>query len=298
MPWLFFAILPYALYSVTNYIEKFIVDKEVGEPATLTILSGFLTIIVAVFLFLIKGLPLVAPFQAFILLVIGMLLIFYYIPYFKALSLDDASRVVPLYQFYPIFSLVLSFIFLHQGLKGIQLIGFFLITIGGFLLGTEKVTGKIFSLRKSFWYMMLASLMYACTGILFKFVTVSDFWVSMSYQTLGIAFGGFLLFLYSPYRKVFLRDMKTIKKKVVVALTASQWITLLADFSYFYAITLTSVAIVSVMQGTQPLFLLLFGLILTLFFPQIIKEDISRKTLCTKLVAVILLFAGIILIYH
>lgn len=129
-------------------------------------------------------------------------------------------------------------------------------------------------------------------------MTITDFWVSMSYQTLGITLGGFLLFLYAPYRRVFLRDMRTIKKKVVVALTASQWITLLADFSYFYAITLTSVAIVSVMQGTQPLFLLLFGLILTLFFPHIIKEDISKKTLGIKIIAVILLFAGIILIYH
>lgn len=161
MSWLIFAILPYVLYSITNYIEKFIVDKEINEPGTLTILSGFLTILVAALLFIIKGFPIIASFQALLLLVIGILLIFYYIPYFKALSLDDASRVVPLYQFYPIFSLALSFIFLHQGLKGIQFIGFGLITIGGFLLGTEKISGKIFSLRKSFWYMMLASLMYA-----------------------------------------------------------------------------------------------------------------------------------------
>jgi drug/metabolite transporter (DMT)-like permease len=298
MSWLLFAILPYALYSVTNYIEKFVIDKEVNDVGTLTILSGFLTIIVAVFLFVIKGFPLINPLQALILLAIGMLLIFYYVPYFNALSLDDASRVVPLYQFYPIFSLILSFIFLHERLKGMQFIGFGLITVGGFLLGTERVSGKIFSLRKSFWYMMMASLMYACTGILFRFVTITDFWISMSYQTLGIAIGGLLLFLYPPYGKSFLRNIKHVKRRVVIALTASQWITLLADFSYFYAITLTSVAVVSAMQGTQPLFLLLFGLIITVFFPTIIKEDISKKTLGTKIVAIILLFVGIILLYH
>lgn len=298
MPWLFFAILPYALYSITNYIEKFVIDKEVHEPATLAILSGILSALVAILLFIIKGFPIVSVPQTLLLLLIGTLLIFYYIPYFKALAIDETSRVVPLFQFYPIFTLILSFIFLHQGLRGIQFLGFGLITIGGFILGTEKITGKIFSLRKSFWYMMLSSFLYALTGILFKYVTVSDFWISMSYQTLGITLGGLLLFLYNPYRKIFLREIKTIKKRAIIALTASQWITLLADFSYFYAITLISVAIVSVMQGTQPLFILLFGLILTLFFPHIIKEDISRKTLGVKLAAIILLFAGIILIYR
>lgn len=298
MPWVFFAILPYALYSVTNYIEKFVIDKEVHEPATLVILSGTLSFIIAILLFVIKGFPVVSFPQTILLLIIGMLLIFYYVPYFKALAIDEASRVVPLYQFYPIFSLILSFIFLHQGLRGVQFLGFGLITIGGFILGTEKITGKIFSLRKSFWYMMLSSFLYALTGILFKYVTVSDFWVSMSYQTLGITLGGFLLFLHSPYRKIFLRDMKSIRRRAVIAMTASQWITLLADFSYFYAITLTSVTIASVMQGTQPLFILLFGLVLTLFFPHIIKEDISRKTLGMKLIAIILLFAGIIFIYR
>ena len=298
MPWLFYAILSYALYSVTNFIDKFLVEKQTYEPVTLIILGGFLSFFVALLLFVWKGFPVVEQLQIFLLILIGILLSFYCLPYFKALLLEDTSRVVPLFQFFPIFVLVLSYIFLKQTLTANQLLGFGFITAGGFILGSERLSIKVFRLRKSFWYMMLSSFLYALTSILFKFVTVTDFWVSMSYQTLGITLGAFLLLLFKPYRRIFLKDITHLKKKTAAVLAVSQCITLGADFSYFFAITLASAALVSVMQGTQPVFVMLYGLLLTLFFPKIIKEDISRKTLGIKIAAIFILFVGIVLIYY
>lgn len=293
---LFFSVIPYALYSVTNYIEKFLIEKEIPEASTLTIISGSFSIFIALGIFILKGLPLISLPQTFLLLFIGTLLTFYYIPYFKALSLDDTSRVVPLFQFFPIFVLIMSSLFLHEVLTEKQFFGFFIVLIGGFLLGTEKLSVRIFTLRKSFWLMILSSFLYALTGILFKFVTISDFWVSMTYQTFGMALGA-LLFLYPPYQKMLFRDLKKIRRRLITSLAISQLITIAADFAYFYAITLTSVTFVSVMQGTQPFFLLLFGVILTLFFPNIIREDIDKKTLGKKILSIMLLAIGVAIIY-
>lgn len=271
--------------------------KKIKHPSTAAIIGGLFSLIVGIVIFAIRGFHLLPTLQIGLLFLSGILLVLYLIPYFKALSLDDTSRVVPLFQFFPIFVLIISYLFLHESLNGKQLFGFAFITIGGFLLGAKQIDKKIFSIRKSFWYMMLSSLLYSFTGIIFKYLPQTDFWLNISYQTMGIGIGALLLFLYTPYRRNFLQEIKTFDMKVYKALALNTGLTLLAEFSYFFAITLAPVALISIAQGTQPLFVLLYGLILTLWLPHLIKEDIRRKTLELKLLSIILLFVGIYFIY-
>lgn len=297
MTWLFFAVATYALYSVTNFIEKFLIDKKIKYPSTVTILGGAFSFVVGVIIFSLRGYHVLPVAQMLLLLTSGTLLTLYLIPYFKALTLDDTSRVVPLFQFFPIFVLIISYLFLHESLTGRELLGFVFITVGGFILGTERIEKKMFTLRKSFWWMMLSSFLYGLTGIIFKYVNGNDFWLTVSYQTIGIGIGAFLLFLYAPYRRQLFQEVRSFRGNIYAILTINQILALLAEFANFYAITLAPVALVSVVQGIQPLFLLLYGFILTLWFPHIIKEDIRKETIGVKLFSLVLLFIGIYFIY-
>src|SRR5258708_26442855 len=176
MSWLFFATATYVFYTVTNFIEKFLIDKKIQYPSTVTIISGFLSFVVGIAIFAMQGFQLLPVLQIVLLFISGILLTFYLIPYFHALSIDDASRVVPLFQFFPVFVLIISYLFLHERLSVQQMSGFLFVTIGGLLLGLEHINVKVFRLRKSFWYMMLASFFYALTGIIFKYVVTTHFW--------------------------------------------------------------------------------------------------------------------------
>lgn len=60
-----------------------------------------------------------------------------------------------------------------------------------------------------------------------------------------------------------------------------------------YAISFGSVAIINALQGVQYAFLLLFAWLLTLFYPKIIKEDISKKILWKKIGAIVLISLGL-----
>ena len=297
MNWMFFAILPYALFSATNFIEKFLIEKKIRYPSAMVILGGLLTFGLGVILLALRRFHVLPGVQIVYLLVSGVLNALYLLPYFRALAYDDASRVVPLFQFYPIFVLVISFLFFHERLTQSELLGFVFVTVGGFLLGLEKVEKQFFRIKKSFWFMMLASFLYGMTGILFKFVTVSDYWLNMGYQSMGMGIGAMILCLYSPFRKEFVYEMKRMKLRVLHIVFWNIAIGTAADFLTFFAITLAPIALVTSMQGTQPVFLLLFGLILTRFFPKIIKEDVSRKTILLKIVSMILLGIGIWWIY-
>lgn len=293
MNWLFLAIGAYALYSVTNFFDKFLVEKRIKDPIAIVILGGLTTLITGLIIFLFNGVKLLPAGQGMLLLLAGSLLTFYIIPYFKALKIDDTSRVVPLFQFYPIITLIISFLFLHETLNSKEFLGFAFVIVGGFIIGTEKITGKIFSLRKSLFLMLLASFLYSLTNIIFKFVTVNDFWTNFAYLAFGATIGCLFLLLKPAYRKAFVDQIKILNLSTVALLACNSIINLFAELCAFLAISAGSVALVSAVNGVQPFIVLLYGLILTLFFPKIIKEDIRKETLVTKLFAAVVLFIGI-----
>lgn len=291
--WLFLAILAYLVYSATNFMDKFLIEKLIKNPIGIVILDGFLYLFLGVIIFFIAGGHFLPLNQALMLIFAGIFLTFYLLPYFKALQLEDTSRVVSLFQFYPIFTLILSFTLLHEKLNSSEFIGFIFITLGGFILGIEKFTIKIFSLRKAFFLMIASSFLYSLSNIIFKFVSSNNFWVNFSYLTIGSATGCFLLLIKKENRIILKTQINALNLKLTVILLINSLLNLLAEFLAFLAISLGPVALVSAVNGIQPFIVLIYGLILTLFFPKIIKEDIKKDTLVIKLFSALILFIGI-----
>jgi hypothetical protein len=56
---------------------------------------------------------------------------------------------------------------------------------------------------------------------------------------------------------------------------------------------LGSVAVVSALQGVQYAVLLTLGIVITLFFPKILKEDVSKKIIIQKIAAIICIAVGL-----
>lgn len=61
----------------------------------------------------------------------------------------------------------------------------------------------------------------------------------------------------------------------------------------FLAISLGPVALVGVLGGTQVFYGFLYGILLTLLFPKIFQEDISKNEIVKKLLFAVILFIGI-----
>lgn len=57
-----------------------------------------------------------------------------------------------------------------------------------------------------------------------------------------------------------------------------------------------SAALVTVMFGVQPFYLLVIGIFLTAFFPSIIREDISKEAIKQKLIGIVTIFIGVVLV--
>jgi drug/metabolite transporter (DMT)-like permease len=297
MPWYLFALATPTLYSFTNFIDKYLIEKKIKEPLAITATVCLISGVIGLLLGFLTGFVNIGLFQTALIIFAGILLTFYLWPYFEAMRLEDTSRIVPLFQFIPVFTLILSWIILKETLTLKQIAGLIIVVIAGVSLSAEKLEGRIFRPRKSLWFMLLASLMYGLVGILFRFVVKeASFWTTLSYEYIGSGIGGLLLFLLPRVRKSIVADIRQIKSSAgIIAFNDS--VAILAQMAESYAVTLVAVPLVNLIGSIQPLLSLGEGYILTKRFPNIIKEDISKTVIASKLIFIILIFFGLYLVY-
>lgn len=298
MNWLIYALLSPAIFGITNYIDKFLLEKHNISPTVITIYSGIAGLTAGIVVLFLIGFYPVDLKSASILLASGFLTSIYLLPYYKALSLDETSLVVPLLQTYPIFVLILGFIFLGENLSLQQYVGSLFVIIAALSLSVENLKGKIFKLRKSFFLMLLSSFLFALAQLLYKFGVINiPFWNTLPYEGFGIALGALAVLIYKGNLNRFVKETKKFKRRIFVFVGINELIYLLARYTGYFAISLASVGIVSVIAGIQPLFTLIYGIILSLWFPFILKEVITKKTLGLKLFSIIMLILGFYFIF-
>ena len=292
--WILLAILSPFLMSFTNLMEKFLVDKKIKHHAVIPFFGGIVSAILGILIFIFHGFVLLPVSQVCVLLLSGILLIVYLLPYFEALAIDDSSRVVPLFQFAPVFVVLLSSLLLKEHLTAHQMIAFMFIIFGGFLLGMEKSDLTIFKPRKSMVLILISSLIVSFVGVLFKFAYVTgDFITTLAYQSIGSGIGAVLLLLVPTIRRGCLSEYKRLQGQVLAILVFNKLLEFVGELTSLVAITIAPVALVTVFSGLQPFFLLIEVILLSRWLPHILEEDISKEILAQKFISLLLIFIGI-----
>lgn len=294
MSWLPFAIAAPLLYGITNFFDKYLIEKRVRDPMLLTIFGGLVALLFGAVVWVARGLPGMPLQAALILLASGCIFQWALIPYYVALQHDDTSRITPLFQVIPIFALILASIFLGERLHGNQVVGFVIVLCGGIALSVERLDQGTFRLRRSFWLMMLSSLMYTFPFVFFKSVE-QPFWNALTFEFFGFGLGSILLLLLPTTRKRALVTLPTVPRSTWWPIIINEVVYITGKMCTFFASTLVAISLVTVMGAFQPLFVLLLGLGLTLFFPRVIKEDIRRSTVMFKTIATVVVLVGVVI---
>ncbi len=294
---IFFAVVSPAIYALVNYIDKFLLEKFEIPSLILAVYSGTIAFLVSILLIFIIGLHAFAPPIIISIILSGFFTELCLLPYFKALSLDETSSVIPLFQFVPVFVIIGDALILGESLTYLQYVGSALIIISGLLLSIQKNKKNLFRPRKALWFMLLSCVFAAFSILFFKFgVTVQNFWQILPYEGFGIALCAVcLLFLPNNFR-LLKKQTKRLPRQAFFLMSIDEAVYILSRYTGFFALSLISASLVSVLAGLQPLFVLIYGIILSLFFPYILKEVIAKKTLTLKLISIIMIVFGAILL--
>ncbi|MCC7290385.1 EamA family transporter [bacterium] len=297
MDWILYALTGPALFGINNLIDKVTLQKYIEDVGAYTIIYGIASLLISILIFIVNGFTILNPFSAILMFLSGFFQVVIFLSYFKALTLDEASRVTPLFQFIPVFALIFAWLFLGESLKVVHLLGFAVIFVGGFALSGKSLTLSLFTPRPAFWYMMLASLGSASLGVLFKFVIgLNSFWQTIAWENLCIGSISLLLFLIPTYKKQFIRTVRHTPIEIYGLVVINEVIFFLGRLGLRYAFRLAPVALVTVLMGTQPIFVLAYTILLAKLAPYILKEDVSKKAIATKLVFMAIIVFGVYLV--
>lgn len=295
---IFFSILSPAIYGINNFIDKLILEKYRISPIVITVYSGFFGLLAGLLILTFTGFYTADYKSIAIILASGFLGNIYLIPYYKALSQDETSRVIPLFQFVPIFVLVLSFFLLGEKLNTKQYIGCIFIIGSSFFLSLKKFDIRILKLRPTFWHMLLSSFLFAISIVLYKFgVQEIPFWHTLPYEGFGMVLGALSILLYRNNKKIFMNETKIFPKRIFAWMSINEGVFILSRYTAYFALSLIAASIVNVLGGFQSLFVLIYGIVLSLWFPKIIKEVISKQTVGIKLASVFGIIIGLSLIF-
>jgi drug/metabolite transporter (DMT)-like permease len=298
--WLLLAFLGPVCWAASTHIDKYLVDRYFHDSDT-AVLMLFTALVGVALLPLIwwfdPGILKPAPTAILVMTASGILYMSAMLFYLRAIQSEEASVVAPLFQASTLFTFLLGYFFLHEKLGASQLLGGGLI-VGG-ALGLSLQGGldiRRFKTRLIL-LMLAATFVLALSTVLFKFFAVrDDFWTTTFWTFAGEGLFGAALLARPRYRRQFAALFRRNPGAVIGINAANELINLGAGLGVRYAALLAPVALVSAISSTTTLFVFVFGILLTLFFPNLGREDLSAGNLTRKGVRALLIAAGVILI--
>ena len=305
MNWLLIAVAAYLILAIVNLADKFLLEKVVPSAKTYTFLVGILGLAVIVIAPWFLEWPGVYLFLGN--LIIGALFPGALLLLYRALKIGDASKVIPLIGgVVPIFTILLAFIFLGERFSSTQWLAIILLLLGTVMLAWLPAGHSLWS-KVLIWCGLkqkknkIAVLTAIGAGVIFAafFVGTKYLYGQQPFLSsfIWIRMGTFLacLFLLVPknIRTEIFKGLKKLKGKHSILFFSNQGIAAVGFLLQNYAIFLGSVAIVNALQGVQYAFLLVLAGLISVFFPKLLKESVSKMIIIQKIVAVVLISLGL-----
>lgn len=297
--WLVFAFSGPVLWAASTHIDKYLVDRyfKNADTAVLIVFTALIGIFMLPFIWFFKpGVLALPPTSIAVMVASGVLYMGAMLFYLRAIQSEEASVVAPLFQASVLFTVLLAYLLLGETLTLSNAAGLVLIVVGALTLSLDA------SLSLSRFKGRLVLLMLACTftlalaSVIFKFYAVRDeFWVTTFWTYVGEALFGVGILAVPHYRKQFVLLLGTNSGPLLGVNGANELINLGGGLGVRYAMLLAPVALVSAIASTTTLFVMAFGVLLSLFLPALSREEMSRANLMQKGVAALVVTAGVLL---
>ena len=309
MQWYILALIASTLWAVVVIVDKFILTHYIRDAVSYQV---FLALTMLPFLiFLIPFTPhtnsptsIVFPL---VIILLGVALGLVYVLYNKALLIEEVSRVTPLFYLSPLFVLLLSFLFIGEGLSlrryvGIGLMVFSAITVSVSLRGRNRDRHSHshslhISLSPALLMILVLDIMNAGKDVVSKLMLSHlDYLSYLFWFMLGNIAGRPLLLLIPHNREKTLMIIKTLPPKIYLLSFINSTLAWAGYVLYFKAVSMTYISLVSAIPTTQPFLVFIFATLLGLFYPELIEEKTDRRSLTIKGIAAVSIMIGAYLI--
>jgi drug/metabolite transporter (DMT)-like permease len=289
----FMAILAQALIGISLVWDKVLLNN----PGTKNLFSyvfwlGSLSVfgvVLVPFGYNSPSFPLAA--LAFVAGVIHLAGVFFY---YEALKRGEASETLAVMGgFSPVATAGIAFALLSKQMTGLQLIGFALMTGGGFFMFFSEKR----PLRRLLPAVLLAAGLLGLVNVVEKVVyNQTNFVSGYVWFTIGTFIGSLGLLLRASWRRQIFAETGQDNPTNRFWYFVNRFISGVGSFLIFYAISLGQPAIVDAISGVRYVIIFVGALLLTKFRPNWLKEHFQGWQFGAKAVATCLVIAGLVLV--
>ena len=206
---------------------------------------------------------------------------------------EEASRASALIHTFPVFVAILAVTVLGETLVAGQWVAIIVVVAGAFTISLRTSNGvKILRLTRAFPILVGASMFTALALLTGKYALEElPVWFVFALRNYGMVVVFAFLWRPGAFQQLFgaLRDWRT----VLLLFLAEYSLAPLAVVLNVAATSLGPVSLVSTLTATRPVFVFIFGSILSVPALRLLDEPLDRPTLLVKLTAIIMVVGGI-----
>jgi uncharacterized membrane protein len=295
--WIIASLGTAIIFTIANIIDSHVISKRMPSLASFLLTIGITQLMIAAVLLGIFTFP-ENPGVMHILVAIGagLLNAATLIIMLNSFQKGEVSRVVPVVCSSPIFVALLSMPILREMLNFWEWLAVFMTVVGAVLISLQRDEGAAKTrLQKSFFLLLLAALMAALSSIGYKYALETlSFWNMVSINSIGVA----VVALPLSLRKSTFLELKKLKQRTQTMglIFSNQIIAAVGAAIGFVAFASGPVALVSTIMNIRPVFVFLFSLIISRFYPNFINEKLNRSAIIIKLIGIALITTGVVII--
>lgn len=287
--WLGYALLFPLMYAVSNIIDKLLLESRVRNIYSQALIGGVCYLIFAsgvVLFHPLTGLPAGAVALA---LANGGVIALAIIGYYRSMQIEEITRVVPLLNLTPLFTAMLAYLMIGEGLAPHFYLAIIAMTCGAVLISVKSLRGML-RLSKAEGVILITAALWGLTAVLDKIVLGHmSFWNLYSLQFFSYAGVISLLALSKSNRSAVLA---LVRDRTALFILLSEVFAFSAYIMEMKSMSLTKVSFVSAFGAISPLYVLILSTLLAVYFPKLHKEPHTPRQIAMKAAATILIIAG------
>lgn len=290
----FLALIVAIGYAVGNVMDKILFSDYLNHSRTMQLLSGVFAPIVALPVLFFGNITLFKPDIFLLMLTSGIVFFMGGYLQMKATQLGEVSEMTLLLKSIPVFTLILSFIFLGEILTlqeytglGILLAGTILVTLEP-KRGLPKVSPTLPNLIT-----IAAGFLFASTFVLTKYLLNFGSYLNVFFwQQVGFFLAAPFMIYFEPIREEMREILTSPKKKGVPLFLLSSVIYGIANLVNTLALRDAPASLVTGIISSDALFVIVIVAGLSRAGFEHFEEQLTKKSVAVKIIAAILFIIG------
>jgi len=296
--WASIAVLSAAIMGIVSIIDGHLLSRRVPGLRVFILVVGIIHLVYGLIVLYILPLPagvsvwpVLAAAASGMIRSAGIMIMLY------NLKVEEVSRVIPIVNTSPVFVALLAVPLLGETLGYLQWLAIIIVVAGAVIISAERSPAGVSGfLGKPFLLLFVSSLLIALADVASKYsLSFISFWNLFAVSTVCMS-SVFLLFSLRPQVLNELWNMER-RSSSLALLFFNEMLAPIGILCGYWAMKSGPVSLVATIRGSRPVFVAIYSLILGLFLPDFLIRLASRKVLTVRLVATLMIFGGISIIY-